>query len=147
MDINESAGAVDREEQGIEIPIRNQFLKPAMAPDGVTPAMMRVAGSFSERYRSAMQDYQEWVREELATLKDGEEIDPKKRDVKWIELVLAKIILGWTGLTAGGTDFPYSEANAVTLLTPRPWIRDDVEKASVAHERFFGEPSTRSRAA
>lgn len=147
MELNDSADVVAREEQGIAIPLRDQHRKPALAPDG-TPIMLTVVGSYSDRYRAALESYQAWVREAAAELEEGEEIDPKLRDKKWVELVLAKAVIGWTpGLTRNGQPFDYSEENAVILLTGRPWISDDVQQAVVRHERFFDEPSITSRAA
>jgi hypothetical protein len=147
MDISTSANAAAIEEQGTAIPIRDQFGKPAFASDKTTPAMMIVVGSYSQRYRDALQQFQAWVAEASSTLKDGEEIDPKIRDAKWTEMVLSRSILSWNGLDNGESEFPFSAENAIALLTPRPWIADDVQKAVHKHERFFGEPSTSSRAA
>lgn len=59
--------------------------------------------------------------------------------------LVAATVVGWSNnFTWGGKLFPYSEANAVKLMseTRLRWIHDWVDAIANDRERFFGKPST-----
>jgi hypothetical protein len=46
------------------------------------------------------------------------------------------VLLGWENLKNGGVDFPYSEENAIAVLTQSPDIRSFIESESQKAETF-----------
>jgi hypothetical protein len=101
--------------------------------DGNTVAAITVVGKNSQRYKDADRKLtrvalkKSAVRGRPLDLKKDSDSDEfiEQRDTTNVELAVAATV-GWFGLTNGGTEFPYSAANARLLYTNNIVVREKV---------------------
>jgi hypothetical protein len=138
-------------ERGIDVPIKDEYGKPAMQADGTTPITISVVGSLSQRYRR-VQVLQRGVAVRAAMNANGVVAEKPKTDEELgaesfadQTAAVAACITGWSpGFTDGGDPFEYSEAHAILLLTENPFIQAQLQAKMADHASFFSASSNRS---
>lgn len=105
--------------------------------DAKTPVIIRVAGSYSERYRKAQKKIKE---RNIRAGRRGEEYTADMLDNGTVELEAACII-EWT-FTAAGAPFPITADNWAALAAKQPQWQEQVAAAMHDHARFFVKSST-----
>lgn len=93
------------------------------------PVRVRVAGTYSERYRRAEERMRD-RRMKKASRYSGEQFE---RDQ--LRLVAA-CVLEWEGFFNGGKAIPCDEQNVVTVLQNAPWIQEQIQVGMQDHEGF-----------
>ena len=81
----------------------------------------------------------ERLRKQAFNQRRGKDTDTptiEKIEADAIEL-LAACTTNWRGVTYKGADLPFSNANAKTLYTDLPWIREQVDEAIGDIENFM----------
>lgn len=133
MDIstNSLASVEQREDEGTVVHIRDAAGEKQYQDDGTTPVTITVVGTYSKRYRRLAEANRDKMLKQRRTQLDGEQLDEQSLET------VAGCILGWDGFTADGAPFPFTKANAVTLLKAAPWMREQVEAAMNDHAAFF----------
>jgi hypothetical protein len=101
-----------------------------------TPVGAQVAGTYSERYRTAQKKLKE---QNIRAARRGAEYDADRLDEGTLELEAA-VIIRWT-FTAGGAPFPITAANWKALVQKQPQWQDQVSAAMTDHARFFAKSS------
>jgi hypothetical protein len=104
--------------------------------DAKTPVTIRVAGTYSERYRRAQKRLKD---RNLRGARRGEEFGADTLDAGTIELEAACIV-EWT-FTAGGQPFPITANNWTALVAKQPQWQEQVSAAMTDHARFFASSS------
>lgn len=134
FDIVSAKDVAAREDEGTVVELKDQNGEPLYADDAKTlPVTITVAGTYSTRYRRAVdQNRDRMLKRRQATL-DGEQLNRQS-----LELIAAAII-AWSGLTESGADYPLTKENAIALLDACPWIREQVEMAASDHASFFAK--------
>ena len=103
-------------------------------PDDTKPVVMRIAGTYSARYRKA----QKAVRDaQTRAMRRGGSLDGEQIDAAQYELEAA-CILEWT-FTIGTSAYPISPENWRAIAEKQPQWREQVQNAMGDHERFFGQ--------
>lgn len=138
MDITKAGAVTEREDEGVVVEINDEAGNPAFGPDGTTRVTITVVGTYSKRYRAALEANRRWWRKHVGRTKPTDQ----QIEAQALELMAASII-SWQGFTAGGADYPFTKANAVALFDQAPWIREQVETAMSDHEGFFTTGSAR----
>ena len=132
MIISKTTGqdVAEREDAGIIIPLRNERGEKEYQGDGKTPVTMLVAGTYSSRYRRALEASRDQALKQRTV--DGDQLEQRSL------AVVAACVIGWEGLeTDDHTPIPFSKANALDILAACPWIREQVEAAMNDHAAFF----------
>lgn len=114
MDI-EQLYTVDAHEAGADVVIRN----PLTGED--TDIVITIKGIDSKAFRQARLNVR---RKALEGMRDGSDADA---DAVASE-ILAKITIGWTGLTSKGEPVPFSEKTALELYKNAPPIREQIDE-------------------
>jgi hypothetical protein len=122
------------EDEGTLVAIRDASGEPELQPNG-DPVTITVAGTYSSRYRRAMDNQRERLLKQRRTSLTGEGLNRQQ-----LELIAASII-EWEGFTAEGQPYPFTKENAIALLDNAPWIREQVEEAMGDHAAFFPKAS------
>lgn len=75
----------------------------------------------------------------LAAAEDGKEKPDKATRDAASNAFIAGCVLGWSGLTEGGVEVPYSADKVLSILTDRKYreIRDQLDRALGDKKRFF----------
>lgn len=102
-----------------------------------TPVTIRVAGTYSERYRKAQKRLKE---RNIRAARRNEDFDVDTLDAGSLELEVAAII-EWT-FTSGGQPFPITATNWKALISRQPQWQEQVATAMTDHARFFTTSST-----
>lgn len=100
--------------------------------DGETPVTIRVAGTYSDRYRKAQRKLKE---RNIKAARRNEEYSADTLDEGTIALEVACII-EWS-FTANEQPFPITAANWKALIEKQPQWQDQVSAAMTDHARFF----------
>jgi hypothetical protein len=140
MDISRGKAVVSREDEGMVLHIRDETGEKAYQADGATPVTITVVGSYSSRYRKAMEVNRERAVRIRRKLDEEDMVD--EIDRQGMEL-LASCVVGWDGFTADGKPVPFSKENTITILTELPWVREQVNEAIVNHAGFTKRASAR----
>lgn len=133
IDVAGAAKVADREEEGVLVQIRDPQGEPAMVGD--QPVTVRIAGSYSKRYRRIQEGQTQRMLKRRQVALTAEQLTANR-----VELV-AGCILDWSGFTNGGQPYPFSRDNATHLVTVAPWIRDQLEEAQGDHASFSASSS------
>jgi len=97
-----------------------------------TPVTIRVAGTYSKRYRTAQKKLKE---RNIRAARRNEDFDADKLDDGTVELEVA-CIMEWS-FTSGGQPFPITAGNWKALVAKQPQWQDQVSTAMTDHARFF----------
>lgn len=115
-----------------------------MLPLGFSLSVVGPEATLKHRFNRAIKE-EMWTRAREALLagKQPEELSDDERDL--IEArAAAAVVVGWTGLTEGGADVPFSAERAVELMRKHPWLRNQVDRAHKDDQLFFGSKPTNS---
>lgn len=134
MDVT-TVGTVS-EDSGIVVPLKDAAGDLLYDGDEKTPVIIRVAGTYSERYRQAQKKIK---GKNIRALRRSEEFTVDTLDASDFELEAA-CILEWT-FTANGQPFPITADNWKALAAKQPQWRDQVTAAMTDHARFFANKS------
>jgi len=96
--------------------------------EGVT---ISVSGHDSATFKNAIKE-----RAKAQMSRKSAEIDFSTNDKEAIEL-LAKCTVGWSGITEGSKELPFTFANAVYIYTKYNWIREQIDAAIGDRSNFF----------
>jgi hypothetical protein len=134
--LNQFKQDLEREEEGVLIPLNGRNGKPHKNPDGTQPKL-RVAGPYSAPVRAAEQKNSKRLIQSFKKKGDDADLDDSTLTR------LSAAVIGWENLLDDdGTPVPYSPANARKVLEALPWVRDDVAEALEEYAGFFGSSST-----
>lgn len=133
IDIGASSNVATQEEQGTVIQINDPTDEPVLYGDG-KPVTIRVAGTYSARYRNAQAANRDKLIKRRAAF-NGNTVSKQALDVT------AACVIEWDGFFSGGKPFPCTHENVVALLESCPWIRDQVESAMNDHALYFKKVS------
>jgi hypothetical protein len=142
FNVSQQKSEASLEDEGRPVPIHTRDEKPATyVKDGKElPVTITIVGSYSDRYR---RKYNAQRKQMLAARRTevSDKVDPLQ-----VELV-AHCIKSWEGLEdhdASGNvvPFPFTEANAIALLTACPWVRQELEVAMGDHAGFSKSSSS-----
>ena len=100
------------------------------------PVTIRVAGTYSERYRKAQRKVKD---RNVRMVRRGQDYDADALDESTFELEAA-CILEWS-FTANGQPFPITADNWKALVAKQPQWQDQVSTAMTDHARFFSASS------
>lgn len=105
--------------------------------NGDVPMVVLVYGEQSESYQKAQKAI---LNKRLAMQgkKRGNTMTADELEAETLEL-MSKAVAGWSGLTMGGQEFPYSVDNARKLLQNKSfvWIRDQIDQAITDTANFM----------
>lgn len=96
--------------------------------DGMT---ISVSGHDSATFKNAIKE-----RAKAQMSRKTTDVDFTANDKEAVEL-LAKCTTGWTGITEGGKELPFSIANAIYIYTKYNWIREQIDAAIGDRANFF----------
>lgn len=122
-------------EDGREIALRHP------GSGGELKARVHVRGYDSDSYRLVSQTHQRRRLERLPMHR------PTPEEIRHDSLELsAALVAGWKNLSLDGgkTEFPYSPANALTILEKFPWVREQIESAAADRANFLPGSSSGS---
>jgi len=92
---------------------------------------VQIVGHDSPVFKNAIK-----ARAKAQIARKSKELDLNANERDTIEL-LAQCTLGWTGITEGGKELPFSTANAVYIYTKYNWIREQIDNAIGDRSHFF----------
>lgn len=138
MEISGNKSVTEREDEGTVVHVRDASGEPAIYENGTgpKPVTITVAGTYSSKYRRAVDAQRDRMLKQRRASLSGEQLNRQQ-----LELVAA-CVLSWEGFTAEDKPFPLTKDNAVLLLDNAPWIREQVEEAMGDHASFFQKAST-----
>ena len=90
-----------------------------------------VSGHDSATFKNAIKE-----RAKAQMSRKSADVDFIANDKEAVEL-LAKCTTGWTGITEGGKELPFSLANAIYIYTKYNWIREQIDNAIGDRANFF----------
>jgi hypothetical protein len=90
-----------------------------------------VSGHDSATFKNAIKE-----RAKAQMSRKSADVDFIANDKEAVEL-LAKCTTGWTGITEGGKELPFSTANAIYIYTKYNWIREQIDNAIGDRANFF----------
>lgn len=126
------------EDAGTIIDLLDQNDEPAFQDDGKSPVTITAAGLNSKRYAKA----EAWQTEQYqkAGLR-GKKLSPAEQLAIRCG-VLARVTLGWSGLSSTGSPLGFSTDNATDVYIRLAFVRKQVEAAVGDRTRFFDKPSS-----
>ncbi len=127
FDLSQAEEALNREEQGQVIHVRDESGEPMYFGDD-EPVTITVAGTYSKRYRKALD-----ARISKASRSRRREPEDVQRDALD---VVAQCVLDWAGFHENGTALDCTRANVTRVLGLAVWIREQVEVAMDDHAAF-----------
>lgn len=105
-----------------------------------TDIVITIRGADSAAYQSAMREQQRKRRQQFnKNPRRGILQTPEQDEEDALDLVVASTV-AWIGIEKDGKELPFSEANARSLYTDYPAIREQVEQAIADRSNFL--PST-----
>lgn len=122
----------EREDKGVTVHLRDE--KRAPMYDGDQPVTITVAGTYSKRYRRAMEALQDRRMRSPATA-DRESARRDALDV------IAACVISWSGFYDGDKPAECNKPNAVKVLEHADWWREQIEAAMEDHAGFTGASS------
>ncbi|MFO0271362.1 MAG: hypothetical protein ACK53W_12610 [Gemmatimonadota bacterium] len=100
-------------------------------PETGEAVSLRLAGIDSERYRAHVRRSTNRRIQNRSRKVTAEDIEAEALDL------LVAVTLGWTGIDLDGKPLPYSAANAKTLYTRCPWMREQADVFVGDRANFF----------
>jgi len=127
FDLGGAAAVVEREDVGRPVHIKNESGE-LMYVDADTPVTITVVGTYSKRYRKAMDAKAE------KRLQQRADMDTIREDAMD---VTAQCVTEWQGIFHDGAPLECNKANVLRVLKAAPWVREQVETAMDDHAGFF----------
>ena len=132
MDISLGKDVAAREDEGTVVHLKDAAGELAYYGDkNDQPVTMTVVGTYSTRYRRALDAQRDRAIKRRGANVDGATVGRDATDL------LASCVIAWEGIESNGAPLPFSKANVAAVLDACPWIREDVERASNDHAAFF----------
>jgi hypothetical protein len=129
FDISGIAPVTDREDSGLVVHLRDESGELMyFGDDNTQPVTVTVAGTYSKRYRRALDA--KIHKASKARSRDREEIQHDALDVT------AQCVIEWAGFFDGGLPLECTRVHAVRVLGAAVWIKDQVEAAMEDHAGF-----------
>lgn len=124
--LDAAAQEVAGEDAGIVVALRDKRGRPYVVPGTQKPVTIRIAGSYSTRFRRAKEAQTQRLIDRARRGKNN------ANDVERANLeTLAVCILSWDGIP-----LELSVTNAMHVLTSMPWVREQLQEAQGDHEGF-----------
>jgi hypothetical protein len=101
------------------------------AKDVEKPVTMRVAGTYSKRFRRITDMNRDKMMRRRGSMLDGDAVNRQAVEA------MAECIIEWDGFFVKGRPLTLSKNNAVVLLEACPWIKTQVDEAMNDHAAFF----------
>lgn len=136
FDLTAAAPVVDLEEQGTLVELTMPDGEVMTYGEPAAPVTMRVAGTYSKRYKKA-----ERAAANAVLAKKKKKLTDDEQEQRLMQLAAACVI-EWHGIFNNGEPLPCTEANAIAVFTAAPWIYQQVLEAMQDHARFFVPSST-----
>lgn len=144
IDVMTIGDLATREDEGIDVAIILPNGRPAtyvVPKDGteeveLRPVVIRVAGSYSKRYRDAL----ERVRNQPA--KYTPPAEARERAAAMQIEIEASCIISWQGVGRNNRLIDYTLEDAIEVLTKGAWIREQVQMGINDHAAFFNSSSS-----
>lgn len=132
FDLAEAAPVADLEDQGTLVHVRDtsgelMYYRETEEGDDL-PVTIRVAGTYSTRYRRAMESQNTRTLRKKNVVLTGELLTANRLDL------IAKCVLDWQGFAKVG---PPSPENVRKVMGAAPWIREQIEQTMEDHQAFF----------
>ena len=134
FDLGNTSGVQEAEDEGTVIEVLDQNAD-VMEHGKGKKVTMRVAGSYSKRYKSAQHKQTNRALKGKRTKFDAELLDTQRQEVA------AACVMEWSGFFDGGAPLECSRANALAVFAAAPWILPQVEVAIEDHASFTGTNS------
>lgn len=131
FDLTNALKAQDAEDEGRSFHVLHADGSP-MYYDGDKPVTMTVAGTYSQRYRTA----DEKLANRRIQQRTNRSLSAAGLREAQIELAAACVV-SWEGFFNGGEEMDCTTSNAVQVLTAAPWIREQVMEVMEDHAGFF----------
>lgn len=140
IDLAHTPDVATREDEGVVVHVEEATGELAFYQNGTgqSPVTITVAGTYSHRYRRAMEHQRQRVFRG-----SRRRVDPEAAYQQALDLVAACVI-SWDGFTNNGQPFACTRENAVALFERAPWILRQVEDAMEDHQGFFKRASPSS---
>jgi hypothetical protein len=153
MDIERTEQALAIEDDGIVIEIMDERGNPAMyggtavtqddgtvVTEGELPVTITVAGTYSKKYRKAI----EWQRQQVLAMR-GKKM-AGEQSLRMLSELVARCTIRWPlgAFTLGGGPLPFSVENGTTLYTRLPLVQEQVEAGMSDHAGFIAKNSPSS---
>jgi len=106
-------------------------LKHPVSKNELEGMTISVSGHDSAAFKNAIKE-----RAKAQMSRKSAEIDFSTNDKEAIEL-LAKCTVGWSGITEGSKELPFTFANAVYIYAKYNWIREQIDAAIGDRSNFF----------
>lgn len=138
FDLGAAPNVADLEEKGVAVQIRDIHGEPMMyRSEGGSeyPVQIVVAGSYSHRYRRAINAQTTRMLGRRAQKMTGELAQENRMEV------ISRCVISWSGFNSNGQPIPCTPENVKVVMERAPWIRDQVEAAMEDHEAFFKNSS------
>lgn len=137
MDINTLGDIVAQDEKPVEVTVYQKNGDPYLGPDD-RPCIISVVGSESKQYRAARDKLtRKFLRGRQSKM---EPADLRNNRVEQA----AAAVVGWSGWTAHGLEFPATPENVRILLNQADHILEQVEAGINSHADFFTNSSLTS---
>lgn len=142
MDIRTAAQVASREDEGIVIPVLGPDGEPDLTGDPPEQTTITVAGTYSSRYRRALDAQRKQVFSRAIRRR------PDSEDAQRQALTLvASCVIAWHGFTDNGQPYLCTRDNIMALFDKAPWVLQQVEAGMEDHQGFFKAASPNSPSA
>lgn len=144
MDLSRAKQLSEAEEQGVAVPIVDEFGNPQLQDNG-TPHTMTVVGSLSKRYQKIKAKNRGRALSAPTSLTLSDEERGQQSFDQQTEAV-AECVIGWTpgAFVDHGNVIDYSVGNAIKVLRAYPHLQQLLERRMDDHAAFFGADSPSS---
>lgn len=131
FDLSRASEVSEKQDEGAWMDVRDEN---GDLYDGVR---IKLAGSYSERYRRAQEQQTTRALKRRTKTVTGELVDRQAL------AILGSVTLAWEGIKNAGNDIPCTPENAESLYKKAPWIRAQANEFVNDHENFSeGSSST-----
>lgn len=130
FDLAAAPSVADVEDQGQWIHLLDRDDEPGYYGEDRKPVRMRVAGSYSNRFRRAEQKVRRKALRGRGKM-SAEDLDQQALEIE------AACVIEWEGIVSAGRPVPCEPENVVQVLRAMPWVRKQVQRAIDDHAAFF----------
>lgn len=131
FDLSTAGAVIEREDEGQVVHITDQAGVPMMhGEENDKPVTMTVVGTYSQKYRRAMES-----RTDKRFKLGRKSPDPEALRAEALEVV-ADCVLAWDGFYSAGKALDCNRKNVVQVLTLAPWIHEQIATAMDDHAGF-----------
>ena len=120
------------EDEGQVVKLMDHDGEPLLYGADDKPVTVTVAGSYSTRYRRAVDKQRRQMLKRPRSKVSAEELFENTIEIE------AACVLAWEGIVDGDAVVECNPENAAMMLSTVPWFREQVQVAIEDHAGFFG---------